>query len=87
MRQRPHTNESRVLNEEQLVTDVSLVAIVDDDVSMRQSLPDLVGQFGYRARTFASAEAFLASDCVGQTNACSSTLPCLACPALSCKAN
>jgi FixJ family two-component response regulator len=45
----------------------TLVAIVDDDVSMRQSLPDLVKKFGFSVRAFASAEEFLASDCVGQT--------------------
>jgi FixJ family two-component response regulator len=45
----------------------TLVAIVDDDVSMRQSLPDLVKKFGFSVRTFASAEEYLASDCVGQT--------------------
>jgi FixJ family two-component response regulator len=47
--------------------DASLIAIVDDDVSMRQSLPDLVERFGFAVRVFASAEEFLASDCVGQT--------------------
>jgi FixJ family two-component response regulator len=45
----------------------TLVAIVDDDLSMRQSLPDLVKKFGFSVRAFASAEEFLASDCVGQT--------------------
>jgi FixJ family two-component response regulator len=45
----------------------ALVAIVDDDVSVRQSLPDLVRRFGFMVRGFASAEEFLASDCVSQT--------------------
>jgi FixJ family two-component response regulator len=45
----------------------TLVAIVDDDLSMRQSLPDLVKKFGFSVRAFASAEEFLASDCVGRT--------------------
>jgi FixJ family two-component response regulator len=49
------------------MNNATLVAIVDDDVSMRQSLPDLVKRFGFSVRTFASAEEFLASDCVGQT--------------------
>jgi FixJ family two-component response regulator len=49
------------------MADAVLVAIVDDDESMRQSLPDLVSKFGFRVRTFTSAEEFLASDCVGQT--------------------
>lgn len=44
-----------------------LVSVVDDDESLRDSLPDLVREFGYSAQAFSSAEAFLASDCVGQT--------------------
>jgi len=43
-----------------------LVAVVDDDESVRESLPDLLGELGYTARAFASAEAFLASDTLGQ---------------------
>ena len=39
-----------------------LVSIVDDDVSVRESLPDLLRQLGYAAEAFSSAEAFLASD-------------------------
>jgi len=45
----------------------SLVSIVDDDESVRDSLPDLVRQFGFVAQAFASAEAFLASELVDQT--------------------
>src|SRR3954471_13362594 len=44
-----------------------LVSVVDDDESVRESLPDLLGEFGFAARVFASAEEFLASDCIGQT--------------------
>jgi FixJ family two-component response regulator len=44
-----------------------LVSVVDDDESVRESLPDLLGEFGFAARTFSSAEQFLASDCVDQT--------------------
>ena len=44
-----------------------LVSVVDDDESVRESLPDLLREFGFAARTFSSAEEFLASDCVGQT--------------------
>jgi FixJ family two-component response regulator len=46
----------------------SLVSVVDDDESVRESLPDMLRQFGFAAETFASAEAFLASDVVGQTS-------------------
>jgi len=45
----------------------TLVSVVDDDESVRESLPDLLREFGYAARTFSSAEEFLASDCVDQT--------------------
>jgi FixJ family two-component response regulator len=46
----------------------SLVSVVDDDESVRESLPDLLRQFGFAAQAFSSAEAFLASEFVGQTN-------------------
>ena len=38
-----------------------VVAIVEDDVSVRESLPDLLNELGYAAQAFASAEEFLAS--------------------------
>jgi FixJ family two-component response regulator len=46
----------------------SLVSVVDDDESIRESLPDLLREFGFSAQTFSSAEQFLASDTVDQTN-------------------
>jgi FixJ family two-component response regulator len=45
----------------------ALVSIVDDDESVRESLPDLVQQFGFAAQAFSSAEAFLASEFVNET--------------------
>ena len=44
-----------------------MVAIVDDDESIRSALQGLMEEVGLPARSFASAEEFLASDCVGQT--------------------
>jgi FixJ family two-component response regulator len=44
-----------------------LVAVVDDDESIRESLPDLLRELGYAARAFASAQEFLASDCIPET--------------------
>ena len=38
-----------------------LVSVVDDDESIRESLPDLLREFGFAAQAFASAEEFLAS--------------------------
>jgi FixJ family two-component response regulator len=46
----------------------SLVSVVDDDESVRESLPDLLREFGYAAQAFSSAEEFLASGYVGQTS-------------------
>ena len=55
------------LRQERRVVERPLVSVVDDDESVRESLPDLLGEFGFRARTFSSAEQFLSSDCVDQT--------------------
>jgi len=46
----------------------SLVSVVDDDESVRESLPDLLREFGFAVRAFSSAEEFLASDCIDQTH-------------------
>ncbi len=58
----------------------SLVSVVDDDVSVRESLPDLLRMLGFAVRAFSSAEEFLASDCVGQTKC---LLPDIAMPRMS----
>jgi FixJ family two-component response regulator len=44
-----------------------LVSVVDDDESVRESLPDLLREFGYAAKAFSSAEEFLASGYVEKT--------------------
>ncbi len=44
-----------------------LIAVVDDDESVRESLPDLLNEFGFEAQTFSSAEEFLVSDAVDET--------------------
>jgi FixJ family two-component response regulator len=41
-----------------------LVAVIDDDESVRESVPDLLRELGFAARAFESASAFLASDCM-----------------------
>jgi FixJ family two-component response regulator len=38
------------------------IAVIDDDESVRESVPDLLREFGYEADGFSSAEVFLASD-------------------------
>jgi FixJ family two-component response regulator len=45
----------------------SLVSIVDDDESVRESLPDLITELGFLVRAFSSAEEFLASDSLSET--------------------
>jgi FixJ family two-component response regulator len=44
-----------------------LVSVVDDDESVRESLPDLLRSFGLEAQPFASAEEFLASESLPHT--------------------
>jgi len=44
-----------------------LVSVVDDDESVRESLPDLLREFGFAVSAFSSAEAFLASQEIGST--------------------
>ena len=56
-----------VCNRERDKRELPLVTVVDDDESVRESLPDLLRQFGFSARAFSSAEEFLSSDCVDQT--------------------
>ena len=43
------------------LNDRPLVAVIDDDESVRESLPDLLREFGYAVRAYASAEEFLAA--------------------------
>jgi FixJ family two-component response regulator len=45
----------------------ALVSVVDDDESVRESLPGLLKEAGFAARAFSSAEEYLASNCIGQT--------------------
>jgi FixJ family two-component response regulator len=45
----------------------ALVSVVDDDESVRESLPDLLREFGFTVEAFASAEAFLASGAADRT--------------------
>ena len=45
----------------------ALVTVVDDDESVRESLPDLLREFGFEAQAFSSAEEFLASESMAET--------------------
>lgn len=44
-----------------------LVTVIDDDQSVRESLPDLLRESGYEVETFSSAEEFLTSSDLGRT--------------------
>jgi len=44
-----------------------IITVVDDDESVRESLPDLLAELGLITRAFASAEEFLGSDALLQT--------------------
>jgi FixJ family two-component response regulator len=53
--------------EEDVIEPRKLVAVVDDDESVRESLPDLLRALGYAAEAFASAEEFVASGSIADT--------------------
>ncbi len=44
-----------------------LVSVVDDDESVREALPDLLREFGFAAKAFPSADAFLRSSALAET--------------------
>lgn len=44
-----------------------LLSVVDDDESVRESLPDLLREFGFSAQAFSSAQEFLSSDYLDET--------------------
>jgi len=45
----------------------ALISVVDDDVSSRESLPNFLQALGFAAVVFSSAEEFLASDALDDT--------------------
>jgi FixJ family two-component response regulator len=58
---------SLAIEETNGMTATALVSIVDDDESVRESLPDLLKEFGFAVQAFASAEEFLDSGRVDET--------------------
>jgi len=52
---------------EKSATESPLLSVVDDDEMLRESLPDLLREFGFAARAFSSGHDFLSSDSVGDT--------------------
>jgi FixJ family two-component response regulator len=49
------------------MTPSKLISVVDDDESVRESLPDLLRSFGLEVEAFSSAEAFLNSSALERT--------------------
>jgi FixJ family two-component response regulator len=47
---------------------IPLISIVDDDEALRRSLDNLIRSAGFRVRGFASAEAFLESNQLSETD-------------------
>jgi FixJ family two-component response regulator len=47
---------------------VSLISVVDDDESIRESLQGLLESVGFSVETFSSARAFLDSECLASTD-------------------
>ena len=45
----------------------SLLSVVDDDEMLRESLPELLREFGFAARAFPSGQVFLSSNYVEET--------------------
>ena len=54
-------------SQDKIAGEYPLVAVVDDDESVRESLPDLLREFGLATHSFSSAEQFLTSDSLVQT--------------------
>src|SRR5262249_35588624 len=50
-----------------MIINPPLISVVDDDESIRESLPDLIREFGFSVNAFASAEEFLKSDSLSST--------------------
>lgn len=50
------------------MTDNSLISVVDDDESLRESLEGLLKSLGYGVEVFSSAESFLSSDALAKTD-------------------
>ena len=50
------------------MTDISLISVVDDDQSLRESLEGLLKSVGHTVTVFSSAEGFLTSQAPAKTH-------------------
>jgi FixJ family two-component response regulator len=46
----------------------ALIVVIDDDQSVRESLPELIRECGYSSHAYPSAEEFLVSDTLGHVH-------------------
>ncbi|MGA2810477.1 MAG: response regulator [Candidatus Acidiferrum sp.] len=53
--------------EQKTIRQALVVVVVDDDESVRESLPDLLKEFGFAVQAFSSADEFLLSSSVDRT--------------------
>jgi FixJ family two-component response regulator len=53
--------------EQNSIKEPLVVVAVDDDESVRESLPDLLKEFGFTVLAFSSADKFLASESIDRT--------------------
>ena len=60
-------NRPKRSRETRAVTPQALVSVVDDDESVRESLPDLLKELGFAAKAFTSAHDFLTSGDIAAT--------------------
>jgi FixJ family two-component response regulator len=49
------------------ISERSILSVVDDDEMLRESLPELLREFGFAARAFSSGQEFLSSKYVDET--------------------
>jgi FixJ family two-component response regulator len=64
----PHCFVMQSLKDDRGASARPLLSIVDDDESVRESLPDLITELGFAARAFSSAEEFLSSGSIDETS-------------------
>src|SRR5580698_4763339 len=56
------------LNGPTMHSPMRIIAVIDDDDRVRESLHNLLASYGYNAEAYASAELFLASDGPSRSN-------------------
>ena len=65
----PVTEHSRLMKPKhgESTSERLLLSVIDDDEMLRESLPELLREFGFAARAFSSGQEFLSSNYVDET--------------------